>query len=660
MAKLENEKKITQEIKNQNEELLKQETIKNRSKVLSDNIASSIKEQQNIQLKTRGLASEIAKSSEEALTFLKSRVNKNGELSKTYQSQLNSVNHINSSQASISSLSKIISESAKKEAEARAKNHTNVAKSQEGIRDMAESQMALLKSQEISNKVMGSLDGLTGGMASKVKDVGGGLLNSSTRMHTLKMGAAGLGALFVGVLIKAVTAFSAKIDEVGKTFGFITNQNEDFRNDLILAGNNAAMIGKNLSDVLSVTSALSSEFGITLQDAGDLSNKILDTAVATGLSNEEATKLFGTFMQIGNLTSKQAEDLIENTAQLAAQKGVAPTAVLQDMAGSAEEIAKFTKDGGINIAEAAIQARQMGISLSTTAKIAEGLLDFESSITNELEASIMIGKQLNFQRARQLALEGDIAGATKNIVDQVGSEAEFNKLNVLQRQSLAKSIGVSVNEMAKLVKGSKELTLSGALAGESFGDLVGQDSLSTLTQITNAVKSIGATLLDNFGEPLSRMLKQFTGPDGLQNIKIQLVAVANVFINIVRAVQDFFNIFRGASREFTLMSRLQVGSGGNIQKVNDFKAGPGQITHLLGPKGVASLNPRDSVMGTTNQINDFQQFPAGTLPGNGMDAETFGRAVAANLSLKAGVSTGNMEIILDNTQSPLAGSSLST
>ena len=51
------------------------------------------------------------------------------------------------------------------------------------------------------------------------------------------------------------------------------------------------------------------------------------------------------------------------------------------MAGSAEEIAGFTKDGGENIAEAAVQARQMGLSLSTTAKIAEGLLDFESSIS---------------------------------------------------------------------------------------------------------------------------------------------------------------------------------------------------------------------------------------------------------------------------------------
>ena len=71
MAKLENEKKITQEIKNQNEELLKQESIKNRSKVLSDNIASSIKQQQNLQLKSKGLTSQIAKSSEEALTYIR-------------------------------------------------------------------------------------------------------------------------------------------------------------------------------------------------------------------------------------------------------------------------------------------------------------------------------------------------------------------------------------------------------------------------------------------------------------------------------------------------------------------------------------------------------------------------------------------------------------
>ena len=212
-----------------------------------------------------------------------------------------------------------------------------------------------IKENDISGKLQGlSAKGLKNskeagkllkGQAGTQKNISGLISKSSGGLAKwgAKLGFIGAG---LAIAYKMMTQFSAKIDAVGKTFGFLTNKNKDFRNDLIQSGNNAMMLGKSLSDVLSVTSTLASEFGLTLAEAEDLSNKVLDTAVATGLSTDEATKLFGTFMQIGDLTAKQAEDLIENTAQLAAQKGVAPTAVLRDMAGSAEEIAGFTKDGG--------------------------------------------------------------------------------------------------------------------------------------------------------------------------------------------------------------------------------------------------------------------------------------------------------------------------
>ncbi len=428
---------------------------------------------------------------------------------------------------------------------------------------------------------------------------------------------AGVVGLVLGTVYKLATNFSAKIDEVGKTFGFLTNKNKDFRNDLLLAGNNAIMIGKNLGDVLAVTAQLSSEFGISLTEADDLASKVLDTAVATGLSNDEATKLFGTFMQLGDLTAKQAEDLIEGTAQLAAQRGVAPTAVLQDMAGSAEEIASFTRGTGENIAEAAVQARQLGLSLSTTAKISDSLLDFQTSIANEVEASVMIGRRLNFQRARQLSLEGDIAGATKEVVKQLGSEEELNRLQVPQRRSIAKSIGVSVAEMTKLVRGQEKLTLSTALAGKNFDDLVGTDSLSTLTQITNSVKSVAASLLDVFGGPLADMLSQFTGENGLENIKKQLVAIANIAIDSFNAGRSFLNTFRF---DVELAKKFRLDDSGNLKRdleVNDFRGGRGAITTMAGPAGVFRLNPMDSVMATTNpiQVNDFQSGPAGSMGG---------------------------------------------
>ena len=427
--------------------------------------------------------------------------------------------------------------------------------------------------------------------------------------------AGGLGVAF-GIVAKVVTNFSAKIDEVGKTFGFITSKNEKFRNDLIDAGNEAILIGKGLGDVVAVTTQLSSEFGITLTEADDLSRKVLDTAVATGLSNDEATKLFGTFMQIGDLTAKQAEDLIEGTAQLAAQRGVAPNAVLQDLAGSAEEIAKFTDASGTNIAEAAVQARLFGLSLQTTAKISEGLLDFENSIRAEVEASVMVGRQLNFQRARQLSLEGDIAGATKEVVKQLGSEEELNKLNVLQRQSIAKSIGVSVVELNKLVRGQEKLTLSTALAGKNFDDLVGQDALSTLTSIINGIKAIGATLLDTLGRPINNLIERLrdtiSGPEGLARTRRFFVSFGNIMIGLVNILGNLADLFIRGDAFQSIDPKAVFGT-----QVNDFRAGRGAITTLAGPAGVFRLNPMDSVMATTNPIpvNDFQSGPAGSMGG---------------------------------------------
>ena len=478
----------------------------------------------------------------------------------------------------------------------------------------------------------------------------GGLINKSSG-GLAKWGARlGIAGIAIGFIAKAVSGFSKKIDSVGKTFGYLTNAAPDFRDSLIDSGNEAIMIGKGLEDVLSVTSQLSSEFGITLKESKDIAGSVLETAVATGISNDEATKLFGTFIQIGNLTAKQAENLIENTAQLAAQKGVAPVAVLQDMAGSAEEIAGFTKDGGKNIAEAAVQARQMGLSLSTTAKIADGLLDFESSIANEMEASIMIGKQLNFQKARQLALEGDIAGATKNIVDQVGSEADFNALNVLQRRSLAKSIGVSVNEMAKLVRGSEKLTLSGALAGKSFDDLVGQDALSGLTSIINSLKMVGAAIMDEVGKPIAKMMKDFQ--ESLMDEK-GMKAFKDRMMGFVSSIANFFtatlpDIINGIMKGIELLS-FGAAFEGNVE---DYYI-PSK-TGLIGDIPQAQDGGMVKVHDGEVILNPIQQQQYG----GGMtdeQAQMMGKTIASNISLSSTLDHGRHKVQLNSTLSPLGG-----
>ena len=130
-------------------------------------------------------------------------------------------------------------------------------------------------------------------------------------------------------------------------------------------------------------------------------------------------------------------EVFEATARTA---GVMPKLVLEDIANSTEAFAKFAKDGGRNIAEAAAQAAKLGLNLDTVAGIAESLLDFESSIEKQLEAQVLLGRSLNLDKARQLSLSGDLEGLQKELVRLVGSEAEFSRMSFIERQALALSL----------------------------------------------------------------------------------------------------------------------------------------------------------------------------------------------------------------------------
>ena len=448
-----------------------------------------------------------------------------------------------------------------------------------------------------------------------------------------------LGVGFTFLLSTAIK-FAGTIDKIGQTFGSLNVLGKEVTDNLLESSVEATKLGGSIDDVASITNTLASNFGMSLEEASALSAKVFDTSKAIGLSADESANLFGVLTQTANLSAEQAEQLAEGAFQLARQRGVAPNAVLKDLAQSAETIAQFTKDGGNNIAEAAVQARSLGVSLDTTAKISKGLLDFESSLTNEIEASVMIGKQLNFERARQLALEGDIAGATKDVVAQLGSEAEFNKLNVLQREALAKSIGVSVGELAKLVGQSDKLSLSGAMAAGNFEDLLGEEGISNITKLTQSFSALGATLTNSLGPILSVVAEGLNFFGGILQFVVEnlekigalapIIAGGLAFIatkSIATAVAKKREaVMSGLASALKLPFPINLAAGAatiaaigalisQSKTVNDFHSGPGGITHMTGPAGTFELNPRDYVLATTNPIpvNDMHVAPAGQM-----------------------------------------------
>ena len=409
---------------------------------------------------------------------------------------------------------------------------------------------------------------------------------SSAKMTKFSQGIAGAGAVFAA-LFAIAQKFAGSIDAIGKQFGSLNVLGDDFTNELLSSQEAVIGIGASLEDVVATTNELSSEFGLSLDEAVDLSAQVIDTARAVGLSNEEAAKLSGILQTTSGLSGEQAERLTEGAFQLAAANRVNPSAVLKDMAASSETFAMFSEDGGDNLAKAAVQARALGLSLDTTAKIAEGLLDFESSITKEVEASVLIGRQLNFQKARELALNNDIEGAISNVVNQLGSEAEFNKLNSIQRKAIADSIGVSVADMAKMVANQEKSEMLAGETAKSFADIIGKDAMSELTAILNELKIFGVAIANTLGPPLMLIAKA---------LNFALVPLGN------------------------LVSSISSG----IRGVDDFHTGPGGITTMMGPAGIFSLNPRDSVLATTNpipvrRVNDAHFAGEGGLAVGGMN-----------------------------------------
>ena len=303
-----------------------------------------------------------------------------------------------------------------------------------------------------------------------------------------------------GGLTAAFTKFNSLTRAVGENFGAIGMQTPAIKGGLLDASVEATGLGKSISDNIDIVNELTTSFGFGLEESINLSKSVLDTSVALGLSNTEGAKLIGTLSQVSGLSLEASDQFAKQTASLAKQEGVSPVAVLKDIAASSEDIAKFTDGTGENIAKAAIMATKLGTNLGTVAKVAEGLLDFESSITKELEASIMIGRQLNFQKARELALNNDIEGAMADVVSQLGSEEEFTRLNALQRKSLADSIGVGVDELAKFVNNQeKAKTLQDALVGQPFEDLVGDKAIDSISRIVNSFQQIGASLSVSIG-----------------------------------------------------------------------------------------------------------------------------------------------------------------
>ncbi len=206
-------------------------------------------------------------------------------------------------------------------------------------------------------------------------------------------------------------------------------------------------MGKALQEDVALMGELVAKAGYTAEET----NSMLKYTMATGQSAKDA-------MKIGLSTAK-----IEGMKRgvLLNQKEI-----MKDIAKSSEAIKLSTSGGTAGLVKAAAAAKALGTDLATVDKIAGSLLNFEQSIESELQAELLTGKQLNLETARQASLNGDLATVADEVAKNIGSAAEFSKMNRIQQEELAKAVGMSREELAKTLVEQEALKSIGAASME--------------------------------------------------------------------------------------------------------------------------------------------------------------------------------------------------
>ena len=298
---------------------------------------------------------------------------------------------------------------------------------------------------------MKALSGLTGGLAPKALD----FVKALKANPMLQIAAAVIG------LAKMLLSVNNEIAEIGRGLGVSANEARDVRANFAAIQGASSNVLNTTKEIAQAQSTLNNALGTS---ATMISGRILD-GMATlqnrmQLTAEAAVGFAQSALLSGKSVTQLRDDAIGSALAVEKERGTR-----LDIRKILEETGKITGQiraqlgGSVEAISLAItKAKSLGMELKDVAAAGKQLLNFEQSISAELEAELLTGKQLNLERARLYALTGEQGKLAEELSKNAGSFYEFSQLNTLQQDSLAKSLGMSSDQLSDILMKEANLT----------------------------------------------------------------------------------------------------------------------------------------------------------------------------------------------------------
>ncbi len=456
-----------------------------------------------------------------------------------------------------------------------------------------ESQNELALRNEINNRL-----GITGGLLTALKDLSPALakglkidevadgmrefadesLRAGQNVGRLRVAAEGakiafknLGdtltdpAVIGGALIKGFV----DVQNAQKEFRSATGQNInqfDTLNTSILTSAEYIKSAANLSKELGINAAVvfSTE---TIAEVGELTELM-------GLGAKEASNLAAFAKLSGKELSSVTKNIEKSTINFIKtnKQSVSLRDVMSDVGGVSKAVSVSLGGNDEKLLAASLAARKLGISLEQVDKIAGSLLNFESSIEAELAAELITGKQINLEKARQLALNNDLEGVANELMKNQAVMNAFATGNRIEQEAVAKAMGMGREEMAQMIfnqqiaKGlsTEQAAKAADINLEEAKRLTVQKQISNaldkITQAFGGILTLITPILDN-----SVMLGAIVGTIAT----VYAVKLANSFKS---AALDSFNILKnvlGLGKASKAATSTVEGIGSTVSKSGD-------------------------------------------------------------------------------------------
>jgi hypothetical protein len=455
---------------------------------------------------------------------------------------------------------------------------------------------------------------------------------------------------------------------------FAKNMGISYDESLALRGE-MSKVSRNNKDILVTSKALvetqqslNQFFGTTVQFSDQLASDFSILSKRTNMTAETQGLIALEMGKTGKTAMQLTKELNLQTFELNNQKGVQMSVKqIQDAVGKTAASLQLTfKGSSKELANQVVSARALGTNLAGVEKISSSLLDFESSIQSELQAELLLGKEINLEKARQAALEGDMGKVAEEVMKNTAVMNAFETKNVIAQEAAAKSLGLSRDELANMVLEQQKLETIRDFGAENlneaqkkYNDLreqgltaeqaaaqVGDEALANQLQTASVAARFEAIMLRvqeifiGFAEPILGIVDGIAtmvgGAEHLANILVGIAGTyalikgytlaTSIYENVILAKKmaqgslDARALFLGKSKlaqmvaqavafaimnPFTALAGLAVaaGVGGIIySSMKDGMIGPDGGMIVSGEKGSIQLDKQDSIIAGTDLL----------------------------------------------------------